>query len=97
LACGPKAAQRRAPRRPRQRVRHPDSGESRLSTRKGTPDRRGPPVGRCGRGGADWAGLGNVLGRRGRGVWAAGEEKEREREVGWAENEKERKELVFYF
>jgi len=37
------------------------------------------------------------LGRRGRGVWAAGEEKEREWEVGWAENEKERKELVFHF
>ena len=76
-----------------------DSCRVRVSREEGDARRAGPACRRQRGGGAD-LGRERKVGRRKGGVWAAGEEKEREREVGWAgwaEKQREEKEESLHF
>ena len=80
-------------------MQRPDSLSPRRP-RGGRRPRQAGPVCRQQRGGGADLDRERKVGQRKGGVWAAGEEKEREREVGWAgwaENQREEKEEALHF
>ena len=88
-----------APRRPRRRVRHPDSGESRLGTRKGTGPTGGARLS-AGKemGGSVGLGFAGEEGGPAEEFWAAGErKKERGRWAGPKGYREKRERLLLFF